>query len=40
MALAAGALGARAPVTVLGAEAADITYPGFIDYLRTEYSVQ
>lgn len=33
MALAAGALGARAPVTVLGAEAADITYPGFIEFL-------
>ncbi|GHV82691.1 3-phosphoshikimate 1-carboxyvinyltransferase [Spirochaetia bacterium] len=29
MALAAAALGAQAPITVLGAEAADITYPNF-----------
>ncbi|MDR2808132.1 MAG: 3-phosphoshikimate 1-carboxyvinyltransferase [Spirochaetaceae bacterium] len=30
MALAAAALGAKAPVEIIGTEAADVTYPGFI----------
>jgi 3-phosphoshikimate 1-carboxyvinyltransferase len=34
MALAVAALGADGPVTIAGAEAADITYPGFLDLLQ------
>jgi 3-phosphoshikimate 1-carboxyvinyltransferase len=33
MALACAALGGTAPVTISGAEAADVTYPGFLDLL-------
>ena len=33
MALAVCGLGAQSPVTVLGAEAADVTYPGFLSLL-------
>jgi 3-phosphoshikimate 1-carboxyvinyltransferase len=33
MALAVAALGAAGPVTIRGAEAADVTYPGFLDTL-------
>ncbi|MDR0552188.1 MAG: 3-phosphoshikimate 1-carboxyvinyltransferase [Spirochaetaceae bacterium] len=34
MALACAALGASAPCMILGAEAADVTYPGFLDLLK------
>jgi 3-phosphoshikimate 1-carboxyvinyltransferase len=34
MALAVAALGAAGPVTIAGAEAADVTYPGFLQLLR------
>jgi 3-phosphoshikimate 1-carboxyvinyltransferase len=34
MALAVAALGAEGPVTIAGAEAADITYPGFLQLLQ------
>jgi 3-phosphoshikimate 1-carboxyvinyltransferase len=34
MALAACALGAAAPITIAGAEAADVTYPGFFNLMR------
>jgi 3-phosphoshikimate 1-carboxyvinyltransferase len=36
MALAAAALGASSPVEISGAEAADITYPEFLDLLKNE----
>jgi 3-phosphoshikimate 1-carboxyvinyltransferase len=34
MALAVCGLGAGSPLTVTGAEAADVTYPGFLDLLQ------
>jgi 3-phosphoshikimate 1-carboxyvinyltransferase len=34
MALACAALGTEKPVTISGAEAADVTYPGFLDLLK------
>jgi 5-enolpyruvylshikimate-3-phosphate synthase len=34
MALAVAALGCACPVEILGAEAADVTYPGFLELLR------
>jgi 5-enolpyruvylshikimate-3-phosphate synthase len=33
MAIAVSALGARAPVTIEGIEAAEVTYPGFVPAL-------
>jgi 3-phosphoshikimate 1-carboxyvinyltransferase len=34
MALAVAALGAAGPVEILGAEAAAVTYPGFLELLK------
>jgi 3-phosphoshikimate 1-carboxyvinyltransferase len=39
MALAAAALGAAGPVEIDGAEAADVTYPGFLDLLAADIRV-
>jgi 3-phosphoshikimate 1-carboxyvinyltransferase len=38
MALAAAGLGSLGPVAIEGAEAADVTYPGFLELLDAETS--
>jgi 3-phosphoshikimate 1-carboxyvinyltransferase len=38
MALACAALGGTAPVMISSAEAADVTYPGFLDLLNNKYT--
>jgi 3-phosphoshikimate 1-carboxyvinyltransferase len=38
MALAAGAMGAAGPVEIEGAESAAVTYPGFLELLKAEFS--
>jgi 3-phosphoshikimate 1-carboxyvinyltransferase len=40
MALACAALGAAGPVEIAGAEAADVTYPGFLELVGAECYVQ